>query len=200
MALRRVRFDRGRVGGSRSDRLSAAKSTAAPDPSARSTAQATERGSAESPSGRAAEPLETVSVAVSFAWERLGGVVLDPSGKVRFPAALPTTPGLYRMFFTGAHQDRWYIGETDNLRRRLASNYRNPGPRQQTSRRVNAALLRHLGDGGEVLVDIATEAAVEGAGGGAAPLDLTRKASRLLAESAALVIAQRAGHSLENLG
>ncbi|KAA1426895.1 hypothetical protein [Nocardioides antri] len=101
-----------------------------------------------------AEPVavaEEVAVSVRFSWQHLGPVTLDGDGKVTFPRPLPQAPGLYRMHFTGSGQlDRFYIGEADNLRRRLASNYRNPSPRQRTSLRVNEALRTHLAGGGGV--------------------------------------------------
>lgn len=200
MSGRRVRFARGRVGGSRADGVGAPRrhttiSTSQP------IRQTNGRSAEDVPVlGGHAHPVENVQVTVRFAWQRLGPVALDKTGKVMFPRPLPSVPGLYRMLFTGNGAQRWYIGETDNLRRRLGSNYRNPGPSQQTSLRVNAALLTHLDAGGEVLVDVALSA--EAAAPDAAPvsLDLTRKAGRLLAESAAVVLAQRAGHDLENLG
>ncbi|GAA1434424.1 hypothetical protein GCM10009616_28840 [Microlunatus lacustris] len=144
------------------------------------------------------KPAGEVAATVWFAWTRLGVLLLDGAGKVEFPKPLPSVPGLYRMTFTGAN--RLYIGESDNLRRRLGSNYRNPGPRQRTSLRVNEALRTYLGAGGAVTLDIAVAAQLSGPDVGVGPLDLTRKAGRLLAESAALVLAQLGGHELENLG
>jgi hypothetical protein len=61
----------------------------------------------------------------------------------------------------GAHErPRIYIGETDNLRRRLSGNYRNPGSGQQTSLRINALLREHLAAGGEVALAAAAAATV----------------------------------------
>lgn len=117
-------------------------------------------------------------------WQRLGAVVVDAGGKVTFPRPLPASPGLYRMHFGGREVDRFYIGETDNLRRRLGTNYRSPGPRQQTSLRVNEAIRAHLATGGRVELDVALDAEVSDGDAGAQPLDLSRKAGRLLAESA----------------
>jgi hypothetical protein len=145
---------------------------------------------------------EEVAVAVRFSWQQLRPVTLDADGKVAIPRPLPQAPGLYRMHFTAAtpnRLDRFYFGETDNLRRRRGS-YRNPGPRQQTSLRVNEALRTHLAAGGQVSLAVALTAELSEHGGDSEPLDLTRKAGRLLAESAALVLAQRAGLQLENLG
>ncbi len=146
--------------------------------------------------------VETVDARVTFSWRRFGTVALDSVGKLAFPGPLPARPGLYR--FTLANQagrDRIYIGESDNLRRRLGTNYRNPGPRQQTSRRVNAFLVEHLRGGAEVVLDIADGATLLGNGIVTADLDLSRKAGRLFAESAALVLAQHADAvDIENLG
>lgn len=47
---------------------------------------------------------------------------------------------------------------------------------------------------------VALTAELTGHGRDSEPLDLTRKACRLLAESAALVLVQRTGMRLENLG
>lgn len=197
MAGRRVRFARGRVGGTRAD-LIAGQPPQQSEVATPSTAQADISAPGTAGAGSLPEPVGEVAVTVRFAWTRLGVLRLDGAQKVAFPQPLPDTPGLYRMSFDGA--ERWYIGESDNLRRRLGSNYRNPGPRQRTSLRVNDALRNHLGAGGAVTLDIAVAAQLIGPEITVESLDLTRKAGRLLAESAALVLAQLAGHKLENLG
>jgi len=94
-----------------------------------------------------------------------------------------------------------YIGETDNLRRRRAGNYRNPGPSQQMRLRVNALLREHLGAGGVVRLAVTTVAKLRLCGGDEQRLDLIPKAARLFAESAALVLAQVTDDAdIENLG
>lgn len=132
---------------------------------------------------------QPVDVRVSFQWYDAGVVAHDAGGKPAF-STLERTPGLYRMTLTHGSLTRpqVYIGETDNLRRRLAGNYRNPGPTQQTSLRVNALLRDHLLAGGTVHLAVATSATAR-IGGIEQPLDLSRKASRLLAENAALCLA-----------
>lgn len=171
---------------------------------------------AEPSHGRPAEPADasitapveqpaavgTVDARVTFDWRRLGEVELDSTGKLAFPGPLPASPGLYRFTLVNrAGRSRIYIGESDNLRRRLGTNYRNPGPRQQTSRRVNAFLVEHLRSGAEVVLDIADEATIRAEGIVATRLNLGRKAGRLFAESAALVIAQLDDAAdIENLG
>lgn len=89
---------------------------------------------------------------------------------------------------SGLFVQRLYFGETTNLHRRLAGNYRRPGPTQRTSLRINALLSGHLAQGGSVEVATAVNAAVYLAGI-PEPLDLARKAARLLGENAALVAA-----------
>jgi hypothetical protein len=134
---------------------------------------------------------DEVGICVQFQWLDGGAVLLDAGGKVAF-RRLPEAPGLYRMTLTGGtggDRPRVYIGETDNLRRRLAGNYRNPGPTQQTNLRVNALLREHVAAGGIVALAITTSVTAR-INDEARPLDLTRKASRLLAENAALVLGQ----------
>lgn len=76
--------------------------------------------------------------------------------------------------------------------------YRTPGPSQATNLRLNTVMLPLLGAGGAVTVCTVTEAQVD-IDGARARLDLTRKASRLLLESAALTAARVAGEPVENL-
>jgi hypothetical protein len=95
------------------------------------------------PDGR---PVSAIELAVRLTFVPAGQVVLDESGRPRFPA-LPTQPAVYRLTFTGVGPDRVYIGETDNTRRR-GQNYRTPGPSQRTSLRINALLRDHLAAGG----------------------------------------------------
>jgi hypothetical protein len=133
---------------------------------------------------------EPIDVAVAFRWTDAGDVLLDAGDRPAF-SRLDPIPGLYRMTLTegpAAARPRAYIGETDNLRRRLATNYRTPGASQKTSLRVNGLLRAHLAGGGRVVLAVATEATVR-LRGTEQPLDLSRKAGRLLAENAALVLA-----------
>ncbi|MFL6138323.1 MAG: hypothetical protein ACJ74O_11035 [Frankiaceae bacterium] len=169
VARRRARFAQGARGGSYADRGRM--------PAASRASRQPEVPASRAPVG------EPVDVRVRVQWFDGGVVTLDAAGKPTF-GRLEEAPGLYRMTLTvGSDGDRprVYIGETDNLRRRLAGNYRNPGPSQQTSRRVNAILREHLTGGGSVALAIATTATVDLLGE-ERRLDLTRKAGRLLAD------------------
>jgi hypothetical protein len=143
-----------------------------------------------------------VDVRVRLRWADRGAVLLDAAGKPVFPD-LEQTAGLYRLTLTGGSagtRPRLSIGETGDLRRRLSSNYRSPGPSQQTSLRINALLREHLSTEGSVALAVATAATVW-LNGVEQPLDLTRKAGRLLAENAALVLATATDDAdLVNLG
>jgi hypothetical protein len=132
-----------------------------------------------------------VDVRVVLGWRPAGRVGLDGAGMLLFPA-LERTPGLYRLMLPAVNvgRGRLYIGETDNLRRRLAGNYRRPGPTQTTSLRINSLLCEHLNLGGSVQLVIATTVDVQLNGQPPQPLELAHKASRLLAENAALVHAR----------
>lgn len=103
---------------------------------------------------------ERVDVRVLVDWTDAGRVVLDTAGKPTF-GPLPAPPGLYRLTSTdrpGQARPRVYVGESDNLRRRLARNYRKPGSGQQTSLWGSAGLREHLAGGGRVDLVIATAA------------------------------------------
>ncbi len=171
---RRVRFARGERGGTYHDRGGLERRSSGSEVPA-------ERAPVGAP----------VEVCVTVQWRAGGRVRLDGAGKPAF-APLGKVPGLYRLTLTAGADGaraRVYIGETDNLRRRLAVNYRSPGPRQLTSLRINALMLEHLAAGGVVDVAVALAATVWLCGA-EQPLDSTRKAGRSLAESAALVLAQ----------
>lgn len=114
--------------------------------------------------------------------------------KLAFPE-LPTSPGVYRfdIFSADKHFTSGYIGESENLNRRMGY-YRNPGPSQPTNQRMNAGLVANLQSGGEVTLKIALTAILD-----KRPLDLNNAASRRLVENLALVLWSRDGMKLENL-
>jgi hypothetical protein len=106
-------------------------------------------------------------------------------GTLRFPPA-PKEPGIYLLVIRQGNANTIYIGETSELRRRFA-NYRSPGPTQQTNLRLNQILKECLISGGKVAIDIAYEELELSIGGVVTRADLTDKATRRLAEYAALV-------------
>ncbi|SEQ23831.1 hypothetical protein SAMN04488000_102271 [Lentzea albida] len=127
-----------------------------------------------------------LDVRVRCVWRIAGEVGLSDDKPV-FPR-LPRVAAIYRLTFAASTgRPRIYIGETDDLRRRVG-NYRNPGPTQQTSQRLHHELVRHLSSGGTVSLSVAIEAELETDGRRSA-LPLARKTARVLAEHAALALA-----------
>lgn len=127
---------------------------------------------------------EELMCALRLHWIPKGRVTLDAQGKVQFPPA-PAAGGLYR-FKTQYPDGRFalYIGESDNLKRRF-SNYRNPGPTQQTSLRINAWLIELLSSGGEISTAIVEDARMT-TKRGEATADFSIKSVRRLFEQLAI--------------
>lgn len=135
---------------------------------------------------------EFVRTTLAYEWQHAGSVGLV-NGKLELPI-LPGRPGVYR--FHIAHVQgvpSFYVGETDNLFRRMG-NYRNPDPSQQTNIRIDQLLRDVIEKGGQVMVDVITAALL-----GGDVLDLVSKAARCLVENVALCELARSGASVDNL-
>lgn len=128
-------------------------------------------------------PGDLVEVAVELEWEEIGSVELA-AGSLVFPQELPRQPGLYRFRFLGLEGERAYIGEASDLRRR-GGHHRLGSEAGATNKRMHDAMQAHLGPDRHIKMAIALGGIVT-VGGHVQPLDLRRKASRLLAEVAAL--------------
>lgn len=136
-------------------------------------------------------------VCVAFAWaEPARAVVRDGAGKLTFPL-VPDRPGIYRLAFDGADSSVAYVGEANNLQRRMG-NYRHPGPTQRTSQRVHRLIDECIAQGGQVHLTIMRDAALE-IDARLVPLDLSKKACRLLVENAILVALHDTGMPVHNL-
>jgi len=120
-------------------------------------------------------------------------VTRDVSGQLKFPSGLRPVPAIYWFRFTGVGVTRHYVGEAEDLVRRMAG-YRAGYEKQTTNRRLNLRMHEHRNDGGHLEMSIATSGAVT-VDGERRPLDLGRKVSRLLAEAAAMHAVRRASHS-----
>lgn len=170
---RRVRFARGAVGGSHRRRIRDGQ----PVPAHLLAADLDRLGGS------------TLDLRIQLAWQPIGAAILEPNGRLRFAEA-PHTAGIYRIILWGRRgqpRPEVYIGEAQDLRRRWY-NYRNPGPRQQTSLRVNAILIEHLQQGGQVMLAVATAATTQTDNQEPVTLSLTRKTARVLAEHAAVAL------------
>jgi hypothetical protein len=114
-------------------------------------------------------------------WSPKGRVNLE-NDRPRFPR-VEASAGLYRL--TARYPDgrlAAYVGESDNLRRRFG-NYRNPGPTQQTSQRINVWLKELLSTGGEVSVSTGEGARLDGK-----DADLSKRAVRRMLEHMSIVL------------
>lgn len=121
---------------------------------------------------------------LGMAWEPLGRVTMGDDGRLVFPK-VPKAPALYRLRTRHGGRDAVYIGESDNLSRRFG-NYRNPGPTQQTSKRINAKLKDALDAGAEIAVAVVLAGAWLDWGSGPQDADLSSKVIRCLFENAAI--------------
>lgn len=128
-------------------------------------------------------PRDLVDVAVELEWEEIGAVELV-AGALVLPPGLPKQPGLYRFRFLGPDGERVYVGEASDLQRR-GGQYRLGHATGATNKRMHDAMHAHLGQGKQIEMAIALGGIVT-VGGYLEPLDLNRKASRLLAEAAAV--------------
>lgn len=127
-----------------------------------------------------------VQAAIDMRWKQLGAVTLDDSGGLCFPA-VPAEPGLYRLRLQAPGGHRHYVGESVNLRRRFG-NYRNPGPTQATSIRINAVLHEHLAAGERIAIDVIFSEITLQIGGAGVAANLADKQMRRLLEQAALIV------------
>lgn len=98
-ANRRVRFARGRVGGTRADRLNSSRPAAPASsrhdrPSASVSPVESLPEAVDQVAGTTPTKADEVDVSVRFSWRQIGSVTLDAAGKVAFPRPLPPTPGL----------------------------------------------------------------------------------------------------------
>jgi len=120
-------------------------------------------------------------------WLPVGRVTLDERGLLRFPR-LSEVPGIYRLRTrTPDGKKANYIGETENLHRRLSQNYRHPAPRQQTSFRINAWLVQLLSNGGEVSVAVIGDAWLK-TSSGEQQAELSKKSVRRMFEAFAITM------------
>jgi hypothetical protein len=141
--------------------------------------------------------MERVELSASFGWTSAGNISLDSEQKIRFPKTA-SRPGLYRFEIASQDGRAHYIGETDQLPRRL-QHYRTPGPSQRTNIRLNALLIHHLKRGDQVSLSVVLDGVTVTCDGELYPVDLNRKSERILLENAALLGANATGIKLLNL-
>lgn len=138
-----------------------------------------------------------MKICCHFEWKEEGTAQLTDDGRPLLPS-LPRSVGIYRLTFEGRGKSAVYVGETEDLKRR-AYHYRNPGPRQKTSLRINALLRQELSQGTQVTIATVTEPRIE-IEGKEITVDLARRTHRLLFENAVLLaVAHEGVHEIHNL-
>jgi hypothetical protein len=136
-----------------------------------------------------------MGVLVDFKWEDVGSVAVSTSGKLAFPE-LQVTPGVYCFRISSSTGDEIYIGQTDNLERRMQENYRYSS--RPTNARVRAILMDRLATGDRIQLSVAWDIALE-IDGEPIYVDLSLKHLRVLIESAALTVASQTVVKIHNL-
>lgn len=138
----------------------------------------------------------TSALTVRFDWVPLGAVSLDAYDRLDFPRA-PSVPGVYQFALAQDGSSLFYIGQADNIARRL-QHYRTPGPSQQTNIRLNRLMTDTLAAGGRVTLSmIAANAAVDVHGKGRS-INLGSKFERVLLEHAAIYFVIENSHTSLN--
>ncbi len=132
---------------------------------------------------------------IKFAWSRLGNVLIDGKERLLFPKT-PFRPSVYRLTIIIDGQRSVYVGETDEISRRL-QHYRTPGITQRTNQRLNSLMMKALNEGGSVEVSVIERSTVH-MGNSQINLDMDSKYIRRLFENLAIVNEQQAGAVLLN--
>lgn len=140
--------------------------------------------------------MEYVNVSVEFRWKPLGFVQLDANGRLVFPKA-PVAPGLYRFDLEESDVKITYVGESDQLARRL-QHYRTPGSSQLTNIRLNENFRRALSRGRSISVSVVTGESDVHLRTASHQIDISRKQDRVLLEHAALLALRAGGYTILN--
>ena len=134
---------------------------------------------------------------LEYQWQGLGEIYLDHKGRLKFPD-VTDMPAVYRLNIetkNGLHQ---YIGETDNLRRRVQG-YRTPGPTQPTNKRLRTIMTGTLTADKTVSIDILHMSQKQAGQSAEFAYGMGNKFVRRLFENAAILNSLKSGHTLLNL-
>jgi hypothetical protein len=135
-----------------------------------------------------------MKVTADFDWIAAGELTLAADKIIL--SSLPQIPGVY-CFRCLTETDAWlYIGEADNLKKRIYS-YGKPGPTQGTNIRLNALLRNALVEDEHITLAIATAATLE-VDGSRVVANLSDVFVRRLIEDAAIVATVTAGTRVLN--
>lgn len=114
-------------------------------------------------------------ITVSWEWKLLGEVELSSTGVVKTPLAPYRTPGVYRLIMRGPRITHVYLGESENLRHRIAGHRRGG--------RAHELMKQCLAAGGRVEIHLADRVRF----GNLKAFGMDRKTVRLFIEGAAVM-------------
>lgn len=134
---------------------------------------------------------------LAFRWLPVGRLFMDHKKRLKFPS-LTDEAQVYRLVITSDGGRQYYIGETENIRRRVQG-YRTPGLTQPTNKRMRNIMANALSRGGKVTIEVLeldekTMTAFVGHG-----LGFGNRFTRCLFENAAIIHALQNGDRLLNL-
>ena len=89
---------------------------------------------------------------IEYQWQNLGEIYLDHKDRLKFPD-VSDIPAVYKLNIETENGPHYYVGETDNLRRRVQG-YRTPGPTQPTNKRLQAIMMDALAEHKNVSIDL----------------------------------------------
>ena len=138
--------------------------------------------------GTNADAQRAYTITAKFDWKLAGSINLDWKQRLVFPP-LGAGPGVYMFEVDTGSEIRVYIGEAENLRRRM-QHYRTPGSSQKTNIRLNESLTETLKSKSLVtLWTIGAEAALT-INEEKMSVNLSSQTERRLLESSALIVAK----------
>lgn len=135
---------------------------------------------------------------VRCSWESAGQVALV-DGLLFFPR-VPDAPGLYRFSLNSSAGIRVYVGQSGCITDRF-QHYRTPGgpgERRTTKYQLNQLMLSVLSSGGQVKVDVATQAEAVDSDGRSLAINFDQKAVRQRVERAVIAAERASGSTLLN--
>lgn len=93
-----------------------------------------------------------IKLDIEVSWQHLGELFIDHKERIAFPRT-PLGPAVYRFELKQSGCVEYYIGETEEISRRLQQ-YRTPGVTQRTNQRIKDLIVECLQKGGTVNVAI----------------------------------------------
>ncbi|MCF6292542.1 MAG: hypothetical protein L3J04_04005 [Robiginitomaculum sp.] len=134
---------------------------------------------------------------LKFRWSLKGAVYLDHKNRPKFPDVQEQS-AVYRLVIETETGIQFYIGETDNLRRRMQG-YRTPGPTQSTNQRLTGIMKSSLLLGKAVRLEVMRSVRSKEAKSNMTLKNFGNRYVRCLFENAAIILAMNNSEKILNL-